>query len=191
MKKILLIVDLSNIFYCVRKKFNNKVNYTKLKNTIPREGEVIHRAIAYGAQMDNGASEFISFMTSIGFETKYKEPKILSRYVDARTNQEREIRRADWDVGMAMDVVKILDQVDVVVFCTADSDMAPCIEYVQFRGKEARVLACAISFELWKCCPNCREIHPDILQDESPEATNEVELHNSVSGDAAPAPTQE
>lgn len=198
-KKVLVVVDISNIFYCVKKKFNDKIDYGKLLDEVVRDNESLHRAIAYGAQIDNDAANFVNFLNQVGFETKYKEPKVVSRIPDPRDpTRMKEIRKADWDVGMTMDVVKILDQVDVVVFCTADGDMAPCVEYVQSRGKEARVLGCTLSYELKAVCHNCQEIQPHLLMgsrletsDEPPKATESVELRDSVAGDAAPSTPKE
>lgn len=140
-RKILAVIDASNMYLLSKKVFGGRLNYPKLVDSIGEHGK-IHRAIAYGAEMNGEATRFRDRLHEIGIETKYKDIKI---FVDADGNQ---TRKADWDVGIAMDVVQMLDAVDIVVFVTGDGDMAPCLNYVKSRGRLAFVIGSCISYEL-------------------------------------------
>lgn len=140
MKKVLVVADVSNLYYTVLSRLNGKVNYSQLIKSAIENDEELYRAIAYGADYDQETIKFQHALKSIGFEVQYKQVKEF----------ESGERKADWDVGIAMDVVKILELVDVVVFCTADSDLLPCMEYVASRGREVRVIGCGISRDIKK-----------------------------------------
>ena len=43
-------------------------------------------------------------------------------------------KKADWDVGMAVDAIKMAHKVDAVVLATGDGDFIPCVEYVKSLG---------------------------------------------------------
>ncbi len=160
--KALLIVDVSNLYYTVKKNFGprSKLIYEKYCNNIAQDA-TITKAIAYGADLNQEASRFKTVLHSLGFETKYKRPKIY-RTLDS-TKQDR---KADWDVGMAMDVVRMAADFDVIVFGTADGDLAPCIEYVRefFPTKECWVYASGISRELKLVAQKWREVDQDDVE---------------------------
>ena len=40
-------------------------------------------------------------------------------------------KKADWDVGLAVDVVKMAPRLDTVVILSGDSDFVPLVEYLQ------------------------------------------------------------
>lgn len=155
-RKALLIVDVSNLYYCVRKQYGDsqRLDYELLIDRLTQEVRIT-RAIAYGADMNHAASGFKAVLHRLGFETKYKQPKV---YPSATLG--KETRKADWDVGMAMDVVRLAKDYDIVIFGTADGDLAPCVDYIreQYPDKECWVMACGISRELKAACHQWREI---------------------------------
>ena len=40
------------------------------------------------------------------------------------------VKKADWDVGIAVDAIKLADKVDAVVLASGDGDFAPLLEYL-------------------------------------------------------------
>lgn len=158
MKRVLMVVDVSNLYFSVMNQFHGrKLDYTKLLNCAIDYGE-IYRAIAYGAAKGSEADRFKTALRAIGFELKYKEPKVYQTDVPGQ-----EFRKADWDVGIVIDVVRMLPHVDVVVFCTADGDFAPCVEWVNSQGKIAIVIGCSVSRDLRNLAHETIEISNDML----------------------------
>lgn len=160
MKRILVCVDISNLYYCIGKKFEGRrLDYSKYVNSINDLGE-IQKMIAYGAQMGKEASAFIGCLRRLGFETKYKEPKVFHSGAHTR-------RKADWDVGIAMDIVNAVEMksVDMVVLGTADGDLAPCADWAKSRGIDIVVLACGIARELKKAATTFIEIPASYLEE--------------------------
>ncbi|MBI4434331.1 NYN domain-containing protein, partial [Candidatus Uhrbacteria bacterium] len=50
-------------------------------------------------------------------------------------------KKADWDVGLAVDAIRISALVDVVVICSGDGDFIPLVEYLQHQGRLVEVAA--------------------------------------------------
>ena len=98
MKRIGVFADVSNLYYCIGKKYTErKLDYQKYWEFITALGD-IQQAIAYGAQIGSEAANFIYCLKQIGFQTRYKSPKSYN-------NQANFKRKADWDVGIAIDMV--------------------------------------------------------------------------------------
>ena len=160
MKRILVCADISNLYYCISKKYEGRrLDYSKYLKSISDLGE-IQKSIAYGAQMNKEASAFIHCLKKLGFETKYKEPKVYRTPTMIR-------RKADWDVGIAMDIVNAVElkSVDMIILGTADGDLAPCVEWARARGVDVVVIACGISRELKKTATSFIEIPGSYLEE--------------------------
>jgi len=158
-KRIGVFVDVSNLYYCIGKKFSNrKLDYAAYLAYIKELGDV-QIAHAYGAQMRSEASGFIHCLKQIGFEPKYKTPKDYH-------NKESFRRKADWDVGIAMDIVRLIERVDMLVLGTADGDLRPLVEWVKERGVEVFILSCGISRELKESATKFIEIPESMLEQE-------------------------
>ena len=159
MKRILVCMDVSNLYYCIGKKFNGRrLDYAKYLEYIKDFGEM-QKMIAYGAQIGKEANAFIHCLRKLGFETKYKAPKVFR-------NREQTRHKADWDVGIAMDIVNLvlLGSVDMVILGTADGDLAPCVEWARARGVDVVILSCGIARELKKTATKFIEIPESFLE---------------------------
>jgi len=163
MKRIGVFVDVSNIYYCVGKKYEyRKLDYRKYLDFIADFGELT-KAIAYGSQLSNEAAGFIHCLEKTGFQTKFKTVKSF--------NNEQELRRkADWDVGIAMDIVSMIERFDMIVLGTADGDLEPVVDWAIRRGVDVVILACGISRDLKGRSTKHIEIPESLLEDKQLEA---------------------
>ena len=152
MKRIGLFVDVSNLYYCVSSKYNKKLDYSKLLNYIKDLGK-IEAAVAYGAQMNNEANNFIKCIKEYGYDIRYKEPKSYEKK-----------RKADWDVGITVEVMTRSDEFDMVVLGTADGDFIPLVEHLLRQNKNVVVLASGISRELAEIATKAIEIPESLLE---------------------------
>ena len=140
-KRIGIFVDVSNYYYSIKAHFGKHLNYTKYLTFLEPFGTPTMMR-AYGAQRGGEAKAFIAKLNELGFETFYKEPKIFR-------NRDGGVRRkADWDVGITVDILENLHNLDFIVLGTADSDLAPLVEYILKQGKQVIIFACGISKEL-------------------------------------------
>lgn len=135
-RRILVLIDVSNIYYCSKNKFNGKVDYEFLLNKIKGDN-CLWRTIAYGSNNEKGES-FRNRLEDLGIELKFQDSQ---KFADGK-------EKANVDVRMAVDAIRIAPEVDTVVFVTADGDFAPCLEYISFLGKRVEVWGVDISRKL-------------------------------------------
>jgi uncharacterized LabA/DUF88 family protein len=64
---------------------------------------------------------FFEALTKIGIEIKTKD---LQVFADGN-------KKADWDVGLAVDAIKNAHRVDAVIIVSGDGDFIPLVEYLQ------------------------------------------------------------
>lgn len=165
--KVLLLADVSNIYYCLKKRFGGgKLNYKKLLEYMSKYGD-LYRAYAYTSQVQTQADKFFDCLTQFGYRVKVKVPKEYPGAVAG--DQSRVIRKANWDVGMAIDMVRHLDKVDSIVLCSADGDFAPAALYAIEQAVDVHVLACGISKDLKDVVTSWTEIGPQLLEETNNE----------------------
>ena len=156
-KRIGVFMDVSNLYYCIGKKYNQrKLDYGAYLDYVKELGDVQH-ALAYGAQMNNEAAGFIHCIRQKGYEPKYKTPKDYH-------NRDNFKRKCDWDVGIAIDIVRMIDRMDMIILGTADGDLRPVVEWAKEHGVDVIVLACGISRELKDVATKFIEIPESMLE---------------------------
>jgi len=167
MKRIGMFLDVSNLYYCVAKHFAGKrLDYNKLLELARQDGEVT-KAVCYGAQLAEEAQAFISCLKHMGFETKYKTPKV---YRDAK-NPNKEVRKANWDIGIAVDILKVISRLDMVILGSADGDFTPLVQYLTEQGVAVKVIGCEISRELKDAASEFMEVDDMMLESKFNETT--------------------
>ncbi len=122
-----VFIDTVNIFDGTRDLYGRGPDY-KLLLQRAVAGNRLVRAITYAIHMLK-EDKWCYAMKATGYEVKFKE---------ARTAGGSSIK-ADWDMGMAMDVVRMLDRLDLVVLVSGDADFVELLRYCQERGVPVRV----------------------------------------------------
>lgn len=172
MKRIGIFVDVSNLYYCIGKKFERrKLDYRKYLDFVKDLGE-IQQAIAYGAQLRGEANSFLHCLKRIGFTPKYKITKVYH-------NTEGIRHKADQDVAMTIDIVNMINSMDLVILGSADGDLAPTVEWVRTRGVDVVILASGISRDLKEVATKFIEIPESLL-----EAATQQEIPHETSKNA-------
>ena len=73
-------------------------------------------------------------------------------------------QKGDWDVGIAMDIIKQMNKLDVVVLCSGDGDFVPLLEYLQMTGQLTETIAFGRS-----CSSKVKELTDNFIDlDENP-----------------------
>lgn len=121
MKKIAIFVDVQNIYYTTRQAYGRQFNYRKLWQRISDQGEIVS-ATAYAIHRgDDKQHKFQSALKHMGFTVKLK-PFIQRSDGSAK---------GDWDVGIAIDVMGVAKEVDIVVLLSGDGDFDLLLEKVR------------------------------------------------------------
>jgi len=116
-----VLVDISNMYHSAKNLYGKKVNFGEiLKKSVA--GRKLIRAVAYGIKTEsNDETNFFEALSQQGFEVKMKDLQIFAGGA----------KKADWDVGIAIDAIKIADKVDVVILVSGDGDYLPMVSYIQ------------------------------------------------------------
>lgn len=130
-QRVAVFVDVQNMYYTARHLYQSKVNFGAILKEAVVDRKLI-RAIAYAvkAQMPEEGSFFDALKKS-GFDVKTKDLQI---FLDGT-------KKADWDVGLAMDIIKMAPALDSVILVSGDGDYIPLVEYLQNHGKSVEVVA--------------------------------------------------
>jgi uncharacterized protein (TIGR00288 family) len=116
-----ILVDVSNMYHSAKNLYNKKVNFKEVLANSVAERKLI-RAIAYVIHTESEEeTPFFEALTQQGFEVKMKELQIFAGGQ----------KKADWDVGIAMDAIKLADKLDVIVLVSGDGDYLPLVSYLQ------------------------------------------------------------
>jgi len=51
------------------------------------------------------------------------------------------LKKADWDVGITIDAIRLASLVDVIVLVSGDGDFIPLVEYLKNQGRQVEVIA--------------------------------------------------
>jgi len=112
MKTASIFVDVQNIYYTTKQNYGRNFDYNKFW-ALATQGREIVTAIAYATSRgDKKQTEFQNILRGIGFKVKLK-PFIKRADGSAK---------GDWDVGIAIDIMKYAQQCDVVVLASGDGD---------------------------------------------------------------------
>ena len=130
-QRVAVFMDAQNLYHTAKRVFNRKVNFGAILDTAIM-GRGLVRAIAYVIKTEEGdEAAFVEALHKTGIETRIKDLIIFSNGS----------KKADWDVGMAIDAVSIAPKVDVVTLVTGDSDFVPLVEYLRMHGVRVELLS--------------------------------------------------
>ena len=130
-QRVGVFVDVQNLYYSARNIYQARVKFNEVLNAAVADRKLI-RAIAYVVEANMPEEEsFFEALEKAGFEVKRKE---LQTFAGGH-------QKGDWDVGIAMDIVKLMNKLDVVVLCSGDGDYAPLLEYMQMSGQFTETVA--------------------------------------------------
>jgi len=123
-QRVGVFVDIQNMYYSARALYNKKVNFKKILESAVADRPSV-RAIAYGITTEEAHEEdFHEALSKQGFEVKTKP---LQQFVGGH-------KKGDWDVGIAMDILRLEPKIDVAVLVSGDGDFIPLVQYAQERG---------------------------------------------------------
>ncbi|MBI2278753.1 MAG: NYN domain-containing protein [Candidatus Brennerbacteria bacterium] len=128
-----IFVDIQNVYHSAKNLHHARVNFKELLRTAVGNRPLV-RAFAYVVKSDTalGEDSFFEALRQTGFELRLKDLQI---YPDGT-------KKADWDIGMAIDAVRLAPSVDAVILVTGDGDFVPLVEYLRWGlGKQVEAVA--------------------------------------------------
>ena len=130
-QRVGVFLDVQNLYHSAKNIYDSRVNFEAVVKSVVSDRTLI-RAIAYVIHTDSGdESAFLDALVNMGIETKSKELQIFSDNA----------KKADWDVGLAIDMVGLASKLDVIALVSGDGDFVPALEYVKKLGCQVEVVA--------------------------------------------------
>lgn len=130
-QRVAVLVDAQNMYHSAKHLHGARLNFGKAVEGAVG-GRPLVRAIAYVAKSKTGEeAAFFDALIEAKIEPKIKDVQEFSSGA----------KKADWDVGMAIDAVMLAEKVDVIILLTGDGDFCPLIEYLHGRGVMVEVMA--------------------------------------------------
>ena len=129
-QRVGVFIDVQNMYYSAKKLYNSKVNFGAILEAAVADRQLI-RAIAYVVKATGDEKPFFEALFQRGLETKERELQIFDSGA----------KKADWDVGMAVDAIRIGEILDVIILVTGDGDFVELVDYLKHHGRQVEVIA--------------------------------------------------
>lgn len=129
-QRVAILIDTQNLYHSAKNLYKSKVNFG---NVVQRAvgGRKLVRALSYVVNTESGEeSAFFEALEKLGIEIKTKDLQIFFGGA----------KKADWDVGLAIDAIKLAHKVDAIVLATGDGDFIPLVEYVKSQGCQVEAI---------------------------------------------------
>jgi len=124
-QRVGIFVDVQNLYYSAKNLYSAKVNFGEILKTSV-SGRKLIRAMAYVVKAQNlDEQRFFEALDKQGFEVKMKDLQVF--YGGNK--------KGDWDVGIVVDIIRLMNKLDVVVLVTGDGDFIPLVEYLKNQGQ--------------------------------------------------------
>lgn len=128
-QRVGIFIDTQNLYHSAKNIYKSKVNFDQ----VVREslaGRSLTRAVAYVVTTESGEERgFFDALEKVGIETKTKNLQIFAGGA----------KKGDWDVGLAVDAIKLAPKLDAIILVTGDGDFVPLVEYLKNQGCQVEV----------------------------------------------------
>ncbi|HET8705013.1 MAG TPA: NYN domain-containing protein [Pseudomonadales bacterium] len=134
MNKVVLLVDVQNVYYTTRQAFRRNFDYNRFWATATQDRQVV-KALAYAIDRgDQKQLEFQNILRAIGFEVKLKP---FIQRADGSS-------KGDWDVGITIDALEYAEAADTLVLVSGDGDFDLLVKKLRMdKGKYVEVYGVA------------------------------------------------
>ncbi len=130
-QRVGVFIDVQNLYYSAKNLYGAKVNFVKILENATAGRQLI-RAIAYAVKAEEPLEQtFFDALEKAGYEVKVKEIQIFPGGV----------KKADWDVGIAIDMIRLSNKLDVMVLVSGDGDYLPAVEFLKNQGHLVEAMA--------------------------------------------------
>lgn len=120
-QRVGVFIDTQNLYHSAKNLYKARVNFGQVvKDALA--GRALIRAVAYVITTESGDEKnFFEALGKAGIETKTKDLQIFAGGS----------KKADWDVGLAVDAIKLAPKLDAVIIISGDGDFCPLVEYLR------------------------------------------------------------
>jgi len=123
-QRVAVFIDVQNMYHSAKKTYGRNLSYAKMLRQCVRSRR-LGRAIAY--VIDREGIDQVSFLDHLrycGFEVKKRE--VIERMDGSR--------KAEWELGIAMDMLRVAEKVDVIIAVSGNGVFADVADAVRAKG---------------------------------------------------------
>jgi len=130
-QRVAVLIDVQNLYHSAKNLYQSRVNFREVLKTAIGQRTLI-RTFAYVVRTKTREEKpFFDALTSLGIETRVRD---LQEFFGGA-------KKADWDVGITVDAIRIAPSVDTIVLASGDGDFIQLVEYLENQGKRVEVIA--------------------------------------------------
>ena len=130
-QRVGILIDVQNLYHSAKNLYGARVNFREILK-LATSGRSLIRVFAYVVRTKTGEEKpFFEALTKLGIETRIRD---LQEFYGG-------LKKADWDVGITVDAIRIAPDVDVIVLASGDGDFLQLAEYLKSRGKRIEIVA--------------------------------------------------
>jgi len=122
-QRVGVFIDAQNLYHTAKNLYGSKVNFGQVVKDAVGNRALI-RSMAYVISTEGGEEKgFFDALTKAGIEVKTKDLQIFAGGA----------KKADWDVGLAVDAIKMAPKLDSIIIISGDGDFIPLVQYLQIN----------------------------------------------------------
>jgi uncharacterized LabA/DUF88 family protein len=122
-QRVGVFIDAQNLYHSAKNLYDAKVNFGKVVEDAVA-GRRLIRASAYVISTEGGDERaFFDALGKSGIAVKDKDLQIFAGGA----------KKADWDVGLAVDAIALAPKLDAVIIISGDGDYIPLVEYLRMN----------------------------------------------------------
>lgn len=130
-QRVAVLIDVQNLYHSAKNLYSARVNFREILKLAVSNRSLI-RVFAYVVRTKSGEEKpFFDALIKLGIETKVRD---LQEFYGG-------LKKADWDVGITVDAIRIAPSVDTIILVSGDGDFLQLIEYLKNQGKRVEVIA--------------------------------------------------
>jgi uncharacterized LabA/DUF88 family protein len=130
-QRVAVLIDVQNLYYSAKNLYGAKVNFKEVLKEAT-SGRNLIRAFAYVVKTKTGEERpFFNALNRLGIEIRVRP---LQEYIGG-------LKKADWDVGITVDAIRISSSVDTIILASGDGDFLQLVEYLKNQGKRVEIIA--------------------------------------------------
>ena len=130
-QRIAVLIDVQNLYHSAKNLYGARVNFGAILKLAVAD-RILVRAFAYVVRTKTGEEKpFFEALTKLGMETRVRD---LQEFFGG-------LKKADWDVGITVDAIRIAQSCDTIILCSGDGDFLQLLEYLKNQGKRTEVIA--------------------------------------------------
>jgi len=130
-QRVAVLIDVQNLYHSAKNLYGARTNFGAILKLAVSNRSLI-RVFAYVVRTKTGEEKpFFDALIKLGIETRIRD--LQEFYGGAK--------KADWDVGITVDAIRIAPSVDTIVLCSGDGDFLQVVDFLKNQGKRVEIIA--------------------------------------------------